>query len=218
MQIIGVKIDAKFIKDLFILILGVGFYILSVRLFVIPNALASNGIAGFSVFVNFVFNINPALTFFVVNVPLFLFGWRLLTRRELLLSLPGAAAMSIWMLIFEALGVHGFTFNQMIWAGIFDGILSGIGAGLVVISEGTFGGSLLLSRVMENQWRFPIDRVLFGIDIVVMLLSLVTYLAFPNFAVTLLSCFIFSKVTRLIGRKEYRKKVLKSLTPSILRK
>ena len=51
MSIIGVKIDKQFIKDLIVLIVGVGFYILSVRLFVIPNYLASNGIAGFSVFV-----------------------------------------------------------------------------------------------------------------------------------------------------------------------
>ena len=73
MSIIGVKIDKQFIKDLIVLIIGVGFYILSVRLFVIPNYLASNGIASFSVFVDFVFGINPALTFFVVNIPLFLF-------------------------------------------------------------------------------------------------------------------------------------------------
>lgn len=79
MSIIGVKIDKQFIKDLIVLIIGVGFYILSVRLFVIPNYLASNGIAGFSVFVDFVFGINPALTFFVVNIPLFLFGWKLLS-------------------------------------------------------------------------------------------------------------------------------------------
>lgn len=218
MKLLGVSLDQKFFKDLMVLILGVGCYILSVRLFVIPNLLASNGIAGFSVFVNFVFNIDPALTFFVINIPLFIFGWKLLTKRELLLSIPGAAAMSLWMIVFERMGVQGFQFNQIIFAGIADGVLSGIGAGLVVISEGTFGGSLLLSRIMEDQWKLPIDRVLFGIDVVVMILSLLTYLTFPNFAVTLLSCFIFSKVTRFLGRKEYRIQVIKKLRFNLLRK
>ncbi|BAK59961.1 YitT family protein [Lactococcus garvieae] len=218
MSIIGVKIDKQFIKDLIVLIIGVGFYILSVRLFVIPNYLASNGIAGFSVFVDFVFGINPALTFFVVNIPLFLFGWKLLSRRELLLSVPGDATMSLWMLAYEAMGINGFQFNQIIFAGISDGILSGIGAGLVVVSNGTFGGSILLSRIMEDRWQFTIDRVLFGIDIVVMGLSLVTYLAFPNFAVTLLSCYIFSKVTRFIGRKDYRDKILDVLYFNLFRR
>ncbi|MQW23981.1 MULTISPECIES: YitT family protein [unclassified Lactococcus] len=218
MNLFNVKIDKKFLRDLIILIFGVGLYILSVRLFVIPNRLASNGIAGFSVLINFVFHINPALTFFVVNVPLFLFGWRLLSNRVLLLSIPGAAAMSIWMLIFESIGVNGIVFNQMIWAGLFDGILSGIGAGIVVISEGTFGGSLLLSRMMEDQWNFKIDRVLFGIDLVVMILSLLTYLALPNFAVTLLSSLIFSKVTRFVGRPDYRNKILKQLRLNFLGK
>ena len=111
MSIFDVKIDQKFLKDLILLIFGVGLYILSVRIFVLPNFLASNGIAGFSVFINFVFKINPALTFFLVNIPLFLFGWKLLTKRELLLSIPGAVAMSLWMLIFEQLGITGFTFD-----------------------------------------------------------------------------------------------------------
>ena len=195
-------------RDLLILIIGVGLYVLSVQLFVIPNRLASNGVAGFSVLMDFVFGINPALTFFLVNVPLFIFGGRLLPRRILLLSIPGALAMSLWLMIYEALGVTGFQFSHVIFAGIFDGILSGIGAGLVIISEGTFGGSILLSRILEEQWDFKIDKVLFLVDVVVLSVSLLTFLSLPNFAVTLLSCYIFSKMTLIVGREDYRKSLM----------
>ena len=208
MTIIGVKIDQKFMRDLLILIIGVGLYVLSVQLFVIPNRLASNGVAGFSVLMDFVFGINPALTFFLVNVPLFIFGGRLLPRRILLLSIPGALAMSLWLMIYEALGVTGFQFSHVIFAGIFDGILSGIGAGLVIISEGTFGGSILLSRILEEQWDFKIDKVLFLVDVVVLSVALLTFLSLPNFAVTLLSCYIFSKMTLIVRREDYRKSLM----------
>lgn len=208
MTIIGVKIDKKFMRDLLILILGVGLYVLSVQLFVIPNRLASNGVAGFSVLMDFVFGINPPLTFFLVNVPLFIFGGRSLPRRILLLSIPGALAMSGWLMIYEALGVTGFQFSHVIFAGIFDGLLSGFGAGLVIISEGTFGGSILLSRILEEQWNFKIDKVLFMVDVVVLSVSLLTFLSLPNFAVTLLSCYIFSKMTLIVGREDYRKSLM----------
>ena len=208
MTLIGVKIDRLFLRDLFILLIGVGLYILSIQLFVVPNAMASNGIAGFSVFIHFVFGLNPALTFFAVNIPLFLVSWKFLEQRELLLTIPGALAMSGWMMIYEAIGITGFQMDSLIAVGVIDGILSGIGAGLVVLSQGTFGGSILLARLFENKWKISIDKTLFGIDIVVMLLALVTYLALPNFFVTLLSCFIFSKVTRFIGRPSYRQQVL----------
>ncbi|MGX7010741.1 YitT family protein [Lactococcus cremoris] len=208
MTLIGVKIDRLFLRDLFILLIGVGLYILSIQLFVVPNAMASNGIAGFSVFIHFVFGLNPALTFFAVNIPLFLVSWKLLEQRELLLTIPGALAMSGWMMIYEAIGITGFQMDSLIAVGVIDGILSGIGAGLVVLSQGTFGGSILLARLFENKWKISIDKTLFGIDIVVMLLALITYLALPNFFVTLLSCFIFSKVTRFIGRPSYRQKVI----------
>lgn len=207
MTLIGVKIDRLFLRDLFILLVGVGLYILSIQLFVVPNAMASNGIAGFSVFIHFVFGMNPALTFFAVNIPLFLLSWKLLEQRELLLTIPGALAMSGWMMIYEAIGITGFQMDSLITVGIIDGILSG----LVVLSQGTFGGSILLARLFENKWKVPIDKTLFGIDIVVMLLAVVTYLALPNFFVTLLSCYIFSKVTRFIGRPSYRQQILQKV-------
>ncbi len=208
MALFKVRLDQRFFIDLLILLLGVGLYALSVKVFVIPNALASNGIAGLSVFMNFVFNISPALTVVAVNIPLFIFGAKFLGRRELLLSIAGASAMTLWLMLFESLAIPGIVYNHLIFAGISDGILSGLGVGLAVVSRGTIGGSLMFSRIMEKHTKMPIDRALFVIDLIVMLLSLLTYLALPNFAVTLLSCFIFSKVTRFIGRKTYRQKIL----------
>ncbi|MBL3716030.1 YitT family protein [Lactococcus garvieae] len=212
MTLLNVKIDKYFIRDLLILLIGVGLYVLSVQLFVIPNRLASNGVAGFSVLMDFVFGINPAITFLLVNIPLFIFGRKYLSSREILLSIPGAAAMSIWMIIFEAAGVTGIQFSNIIFAGLFDGLLSGIAAGLVVISEGTFGGTLLLGRILEEKWSFKVDKVLFSGDVIVLSLSLLTYLTLPNFAVTLLSCYIFSKMTLIVGRSDYRQELLRRLT------
>ncbi|MGY3733066.1 YitT family protein [Lactococcus hircilactis] len=203
--------DRRFFIDLSILLIGVGLYALSVKLFVIPNALASNGIAGLSVFMNFVFGVSPFLTVLLVNLPLFIFGGKFLEKRELLLSLFGATAMTLWLMIFEALNIPGIQYSHLILAGISDGLLSGIGVGLAILSRGTIGGSLMFSRIMESHTKMPIDKALFLIDLIVMILSLITYLAVPNFAVTLLSCYIFSKVTRLIGRKEYRQKMMQRL-------
>lgn len=212
MTLLGVKIDKYFMRDLLILLIGVGLYVLSVQLFVIPNRLASNGVAGFSVLMDFVFGVNPALTFFLVNVPLFTFGRKYLSSRELLLSIPGAAAMSVWMIIYEAIGITVIQFSNIVFAGIFDGILSGTAAGLVIISEGTFGGTLLLGRILEEKWSFKVDKVLFGGDVIVLSLSLLTYLTLPNFAVTLLSCYLFSKVTLIVGRADYRQELLQRLS------
>lgn len=211
LSLFNVRLDRRFFIDLIILLVGVGLYALSVKLFVIPNELASNGIAGLSVFMNFVFGISPFLTVLLVNIPLFIFGGKFLDKRELLLSLVGASAMTLWLMVFEAVNIPGIQYNNLILAGISDGLLSGLGVGLAILSRGTIGGSLMFSRIMESHTKMEIDKALFIIDVVVMILSLVTFLALPNFAVTLLSCFIFSKVTRLVGRKEYRAEVKEKL-------
>lgn len=56
------------------------------------------------------------------------------------------------------------------------------------------------------------DKVLFGGDVIVLSLSLLTYLTLPNFAVTLLSCYLFSKVTLIVGRADYRQELLQRLS------
>lgn len=209
MIIIGVKINRSFLKDLCILILGVGLIALSIQVFILPNALASNGLAGLAILINFVFSFPPSLTFFLINIPIFLVGWKILTRRELLLSLPGALAMSGWLFLFELFGLVGPELSRPLIAGIADGFLSGFGAGLIILSCGTSGGSVLLTRIIEMGGKYSFDRIHFVLDVIVLSLSLFSYLTFSKFFITLLSCFIFSKVARFVGRKEYRMKVLR---------
>ena len=74
------------------------------------------------------------------------------------------------------------------------------------------------NSALNTDLKWDYKKFLEEIDIVVMGLSLATYLAFPNFAVTLLSCYIFSKVTRFIGRKDYRDKILDRLYFNLFRR
>ena len=65
-----------------------------------------------------------------------------------------------------------------------------------------------MSRILEEQWNFKIDKYFFMVDVVVLSVSLLTFLSLPNFAVTLLSCYIFSKMTLIVGREDYRKSLM----------
>jgi uncharacterized membrane-anchored protein YitT (DUF2179 family) len=207
MKIMNVKLDVTFYKDLCVLVCGVGIIAFSIQFFILPNSLASNGLAGLAVLINFVFSFPPSLTFFLINIPIFAVGWKILTRRELLLSIPGALSMSVWLFLFETLKVTGPELSHALIAGIGDGFLSGFGAGLIILSCGTSGGSVLLTRIIESGGKHSFDRIHFILDTIVLSLSLVSYLTFPKFLITLLSCFIFSKVARFIGRPDYREQI-----------
>jgi uncharacterized membrane-anchored protein YitT (DUF2179 family) len=210
-MIMNVKIDSAFLKDLSILILGVGMIALSIQIFILPNGLSTNGFAGLAVLINFVFNFPPSATFLLINLPIFLVGWKILNRRELLLSIPGALAVSGWLFLFEILGVVGFELSHPLIAAIADGFLSGSGAGLVILSCGTSGGSVLLTRIIEAGGKHNFDRIHFILDALVLTLALLSYLTFSKFVFTLISCFIFSKMARFIGRSDYRANILKRI-------
>ena len=211
MKIMEVKLDVSFLKDLLLLIIGVGMIALSIQFFILPNGLSTNGLAGLAVLINFVFAFPPSITFLLINFPIFLVGWKILNRRELLLSIPGAVAVSGWLFLFETLGVIGPELSHPLIAAVADGFLSGTGAGLVILSCGTSGGSVLLTRIIESGGKHSFDRIHFILDTIVLTLALLSYLTFPKFVFTLISCFIFSKMARFIGRSDYRADIFKKI-------
>lgn len=126
----NVKLDVTFYRDLCELVCGVGIIAFSIQFFILPNSLASNGLAG---------------------------------------------------------------------------------AGLIILSCGISGGSVLLTRIIESGGKHSFDRIHFILDTIVLSLSLISYLTFPKFLITLLSCFIFSKVARFTGQPDYREQIFSKL-------
>ena len=59
MEIMNVKLDVPFYKDLCVLVCGVGIIAFSIQFFILPNSLASNGLVGLAVLINFVFSFPP---------------------------------------------------------------------------------------------------------------------------------------------------------------
>lgn len=64
-----------------LLIAGSLIIALSFNLFLRPNQIASGGISGISIIVQYSLGVQPAITQWVLNIPLFIAGWLLLGRQ-----------------------------------------------------------------------------------------------------------------------------------------
>ena len=141
--------------------------------FFVPNNIAPGGVTGIATVLNFLMNWLPvgALSF-ILNVPLFLIGYKTGGKRFVFRSF---LAMMLLSLFIDILPGAPVTRDGML-ASIFGGILLGIGLGLVLRAGATTGGTDLAAQMVHNRFSFiSVGTFLFGIDCAVILLAGVVF-------------------------------------------
>lgn len=142
-----------------------------------PNQIGFGGITGVGQILNHFFPILPIGTVVILlNIPLFLLGWRLLGGHLLVSSLY---AMFVSSAFIDLINLF-FTFDPMdpLLACIFGGVSMGGSLGVVFLQGATTGGTDLIARLLKLKLAWlPMGKLLLGIDLVVIV---AVALAFHN--------------------------------------
>ena len=142
-----------------------------------PNQIGFGGITGVGQILNHFFPILPIGTVVIIlNIPLFLLGWRLLGGHLLVSSL---FAMFVSSAFIDLINLF-FTFEPMdpLLACIFGGVSMGGSLGVVFLQGATTGGTDLIARLAKLKLAWlPMGKLLLGIDLVVIV---AVALAFHN--------------------------------------
>ena len=155
------KEGKQLLKDYALIVLGTFLAALSLPLFFLPYDIAPGGISGISTVLASVLPLSVGLISFVLNVPLFLIGWRTVGWR---FAVRSFIAMSLMSLFIELVPVRDVSGNVML-ASVFGGVLLGVGLGLVVRAGATTGGTDMAAKMIHSRVAFlPIAAILFLID------------------------------------------------------
>ena len=134
-----------------------------------PNAIGFGGITGVAQIINHFLPWAPIGTVVIVlNIPLFLLGWKLLGGHLLVSSLYSMFISSAFIDLFHLL----WTFEPMesFLACIFGGVLMGASLGVVFLQGATTGGTDLIARLLKLKLAWlPMGKLLMVIDLVVIL-------------------------------------------------
>ena len=135
----------------------------------VPNGIAFGGLTGVAQIIN---RLIPALpigaTVIVLNIPLFLLGWKLIGGRLLVSSLYAMFLSSVFIDLLTPL--HDWHPMEPLLGCIFGGLLVGLSLGLVFRQGATTGGTDLLARLLKLKLAWlPMGRLLMGIDLAVIL-------------------------------------------------
>lgn len=137
-------------------------------LYLVPNQIAPGGVTGVSTVLHVVFGWPVGLTSLLLNIPLFVLGFRSMGRvfvwRTLLATL-------LFSLMIDAMRFQPLTHDPLL-ASVFGGIILGVGLGLILRGGATTGGTDLLARVVHRHVSvISVGAFLFAFDCAVILLA-----------------------------------------------
>ncbi len=152
--------------------LGNALYALGVTLFIYPGDLITGGTTGIALFLNAAFGVKVSLFVLIFNVAMFLLGLAVLgvkfaaTTAISTFFYPAALAM-----MEQLVGELVLTADPMLCT-IFAGICIGLSLGLVIRCGASTGGMDIPPLVMHKLWKTPVSAVMYGFDVVILLLQI----------------------------------------------
>lgn len=186
------------LKPIIIIIIGTLIFGFGIIHFNLQNGLAHGGFTGITLLLYYLFEIDPSLSNLLLNIPLFLIGYKLFGRLMLIYSLIGTVFLSISLRYFELNPVTEIPLqDDMILVSIFAGVFTGAGLGLIFRAGGTTGGVDILARLANKYFGMSIGKFMFSFDVFVISASLI-HLSLTQAMYTLVTVFVGGRVIDFI--------------------
>ena len=155
-----------------------------------PNAIGFGGITGVAQIIHELLPWAPIGTVAIVlNIPLFLLGWRFLGGRMLLSSLYAMAAGGIFIDVLN--GLYQFPSMDPFLACIFGGLLVGGSLGIILQQNATTGGTDLIALLLKLPFPWlPVSKLLLVVDLLIILSAAVVFKSLNSALYGIISLYI----------------------------
>lgn len=135
-------------------------------MFLVPNAIAPGGVTGLATVLNYIFEAPVGFTSLLMNIPLFVVGYRTMGRVFAFRSLVATVVFSA---LIDLLPIPAVTHDPFL-ACVFGGVLLGVGLGMILRAGATTGGSDMVARMVHARFQhISIGAFLLFIDFCVVL-------------------------------------------------
>ncbi|MCA0754388.1 YitT family protein [Paenibacillus sp. N4] len=200
----------KQIRIIIPILIGTAVYAFGLHYFVIPNQLMEGGVTGIAVLLNYAAGWPLSVSTLVLNVPLFLLGWKALGRGQMMYTLLGVVSLSAFLALIERLIENGIlvpfqSTSDYMLAALYAGVSLGMGLGIVFRFGGTTGGVDIVARIVSRYRGISMGQIILTLDAVIIGISLL-YISIEKVLYTLVTVFIASKLIDFIQDGAYAAK------------
>lgn len=209
---------SRMVRDYAWIALGSVLYSLSFDWFYVPNQIGFGGLTALGMILN---HLSPAIPIgtvvLVLNVPIFLLGWKFLGGHTLVSSLFAMAATSVLVDLIAAL----YTFPPMdpMLAAVFGGVSLGASLGMIFSKGATTGGTDLIARLLKLPFAWlPVGRLLLVVDLSMLLAVSIAFRSMESAMYGMISLYISTLVMDgvLYGMDQSKVAYIITATPRIM--
>lgn len=137
-------------------------------MFLTPHHIAPGGLTGIAMVFNFLFHWPVGTVSLILNIPLFIIGYRAMGRVFAFRSL---IAMLLFSFLIDLIPLPSLTGNPIL-AAVFGGVLLGVGLGFILRGGATTGGTDMAARMLHSRFQhISVGVILFLIDCISVLMA-----------------------------------------------
>ena len=187
------KRSGHFLENLLGIAVGSTLFALGFALFLEPNQIHAGGVSGLSLLIAAALGRGSVgLISLIINIPLFILGYRHIGRRFFYGSLLGMALSSVLIDVFAAIPMVD---TEPLVSVLFGGALCGFGLGLVFHAGASTGGTDIAGRLLKRKFRsFSMGRLMMSMDLVTVVLTAVVFRDVNKALYSALTLYVTSKV------------------------
>ena len=162
----------QLLRDYVLVVIGALVTAASFTWFFLPYDLAPGGVTGIATIASSFTGLSVGLLCFLINLPLFLLGWRQVGWRFAVRSFVAMMLLSLFIDIIPPLNPAG----DIMLGAVFGGVLLGVGLGIVVRAGATTGGTDMAAKMIHRAWSvISIASILFAIDATVVIIAAIVF-------------------------------------------
>jgi uncharacterized membrane-anchored protein YitT (DUF2179 family) len=183
---------------------------LSINGILIPHGFVSGGVVGISIVTHYFLPfLSVAVIYFLFNIPLFLAGWFFVNRRFFLYSIVGMVIFTFCVSMVQTpVPVH-----DKLLAALLAGLIQGVGSGIILKSQGSAGGSDILSVILYNRFSVRLGTTILGFNTVI-LGTAAFFFSLEDSLYTLIYLYVVTKVIDLVVNGLSQRKAALIVSPS----
>ena len=174
-------------------IVGCFVYSVGVTVFITPNEISPGGFTGIATIITYLLGFKSGMVLLVINIPVLILGFlkfgKEFIAKTALVTVMLSAVLSLTEYILPPLK------TDKILAGIFGGILMGLGMSLILLRGATTGGVDIIAKLVNSKFRhISVGRLILFMDAAVIALAAVVYKNAESALYSVMSLYASSKM------------------------
>jgi uncharacterized membrane-anchored protein YitT (DUF2179 family) len=165
----GTVLQKKIWMTFLSIILGAVLWSISINGILVHHKLLSGGVSGFALVLYYLVpKLSIGLMVFLINIPIFIIGWTMISGKFFAYSLLGMVSFSVLLSLTAPLQIP---VDNPLLACLFAGVISGVGSGLIFRAGGSGGGTGIIAMVLNRRFSIRVGLVSFVLNSIPLVLG-----------------------------------------------